>query len=127
MANDACCYAAGGRVTVTANGRRWSPRATVNIMPTNFERAVESNQDGTIFTTTKPQPFKATMSLSDSCGMKIEDIMSCPIDVTIELVDVRRTYFFTKAVVVGRPEINTENGEIRNLEITSNLMRYENF
>ena len=122
-----CCYAAGGRVTITAGGAKWSARTSVTIEPINYERSVASNQDGTIYTTTKPVPASAEIVLSDSCGMKIEDIMGCPLDVTIELTDVRRRYLFTKAVVVGRPKIDTETGAISGLTITANAVTYENF
>lgn len=122
-----CCNAAGGRVIITANGQRWSARSSVTVEPINFERSVGSNQDGTIFVTTKPVPASAEIVLSDSCGMRIEDIMGCPLDVTIELIDVRRRYLFTKAVVVGRPKLDTETGAISGLTITSNAASYENY
>jgi hypothetical protein len=121
-----CCYAAGGRVRITANGTIWSARAAVTIIPVNFERTVNSNQDGTIYVTTKPMPYEAKLTLSDGCGIDITAIMACPIDVTIELIDVTRTYLFSKAVVVGRPEINTETGEISGLIITSNTLTITN-
>lgn len=120
-----CCYAAGGRVRITANGQIWSARAAVTILPINFERKVEANQDGSIYTTTRAVPVEAEITLSDSCGMHIEDIMSCPLDVTIELIDLKRRYLFTKAVVVGRPKLNTETGEISGLTITSNVVQTE--
>lgn len=114
-----CCYAAGGRVRITAGGKQWSARTSVTVEPLNYERRVAANQDGTIYTTTMPMPATAEIVLSDSCDMVIEDIMGCPLDVTIELTDVRRRYMFTKAVVVGRPKIDTESGAISGLTITS--------
>jgi hypothetical protein len=122
-----CCYAAGGRVRITANGQTWSARSSVTVEPINFERSVDSNQDGTIFTKTKPMPATAEIVLSDHCDMKLEDIMACPIDVTIELVDVRRRYLFTKAVIVGRPKLDTETGAISGLVVTANVVTYEKF
>lgn len=122
-----CCYAAGGRVRITANGQVWAVRSSVTVEPVNFERKVESNQDGSIYVTTKPMPATAEITLSDFCGMRIEDIMGCPIDVTIELVDVRRRYLFTKAVIVGRPKIDTETGAISGLIVTSGNVTQENF
>lgn len=112
-----CCNAAGGRIIITANGQQWSARAAVTVIPIGYQRDSGSNQDGTLYTTYKPMPYEAEMVLSDFCGMKIEDIMGCPINVTIQLVDVSRTYYFTSAVVVGRPAINTETGEIRGLKV----------
>lgn len=114
-----CCYAAGGLVRITANGAQWSARSSVTVEPTNFERTVASNQDGTIYTTTKPVPASSEIVLSDSCDMDLDAVMSCPLDVTIELTQVRRRYMFTKAVVVGRPKIDTETGAISGLTITS--------
>lgn len=121
-----CCDASGGRVVITANGQTWSARSAVEIMPLNYERTVGSNQDGTIYTQFKPIPAEATFSLSDFCGMKLEDIMACPIDISITLVDVHRTYFFTSALVVGRPSLNSETGEIKGFKATSNNVTYRN-
>jgi hypothetical protein len=122
-----CCYAAGGRVRITANGKNWSARTSVTVEPINFERKVEANQDGTIYTTTRPMPATAEIVLSDSCDMNLDEIMACPLDVTIELVDVRRRYMFTKAVVVGRPKIDTETGAISGLTITSGNVSQDKF
>jgi hypothetical protein len=127
MATLDCCDASGGRVVITANGQRWSARSAVNIMPVNFERTVGSNQDGTIHVQTKPMPAEAELTLSDRCGLMIEDIMGCPVDVTIDLIDMKRKYFFTAAVVIGRPTINSETGEIRGLKVTSNNVKATNY
>ncbi len=122
-----CCYASGGRVRITANGKTWAVRSSVTVEPINFERKVESNQDGSIYVTTKPVPATAEITLSDGCDMELQDVMACPLDVTIELVDVRRRYLFTKGVVVGRPKIDTETGAISGLIITSNAVSSEKF
>lgn len=121
-----CCYAAGGRASVTINGVRVSPRS-VSIIPLNYERDVKSNQDGSIYTIFKPTPAEADINLSDACGMEITDLMGCPLDVTIDLWDVRRRYLFTKAVIVGRPKINTETGEISGMKITGNNVTSTNY
>ena len=123
----ACCNASGGRVVITANGQKWSARTAINIIPLNFERTVVSNQDGSIATMTKPMPAEAELTLSDRCGLVIEDIMACPLSVTLDLVDIKRKYFFTDAVMVGRPTLNSETGEIRGLKITSNDVQSSNY
>ena len=122
-----CCNASGGRVAITANGKQWSARSSITISPINFERSAGANQDGSLYTTYKPMPAEADITLSDQCGLVVADIMSCPLDVTIDLIDVRRRYWFTGAVVVGRPQINTESGEIRNLKIVSNQVTEKNY
>ena len=123
----ACCNASGGRVVITANGQKWSARTAINIIPLNFERQVVSNQDGSIATMIKPMPAEAELTLSDRCGLNIEDIMACPLDVTLDLIDIKRKYFFSSAVMVGRPTLNSETGEIRGLKITSNDVQSSNY
>lgn len=122
-----CCNSSGGRVIITANGKRWSARSAVTVNPTQIERKAEANQDGTLAVQTKPVPAEAEFTLSDRCGLSVNDIMGCPVDVTIELVDMRRRYFFTAAVVIGRPSINSETGEIRGLKVTSNQVQEVNY
>jgi hypothetical protein len=117
---------AGGRAVITAGGQRWSARTAVKITPTNYERTAGSNQDGTVYYTTKPMPAEAEFGISDFQGLTIETLMATPLDVTIVLPDVKRTYFFTAAVVVGRPNFNTESGEISGLKITSGNVTYTN-
>jgi len=122
-----CCDASGGRVTITANGQRWSARAAVRVMPLFYERKAESNQDGTVYTQTKPKPPEADITLSDYCGMVIEDLMGCPIDVTIDFIDMRRKYLFTRSTIIGTPDVNSESGEIRGLKVTTNQLKTVNY
>ena len=121
-----CCYASGGLVTVAINGIMYSPRS-VSVTPFNFERDVKSNQDGTIYTITKPVPAEADISLSDYCGLDLSAIMGCPIDATIDFTTMRRRYLFTKGVVIGRPKINAETGEISAVKISSNTVQIVNY
>lgn len=121
-----CCYASGGRASISINGVAVSPRK-ITVTPTNYERDVKSNQDGTIYTVMKPMPAEADISLSDSCGLDINALMGCPIDVTIDLWDVKRRYLFSKAVMVGRPKIDTESGDISGLKVTGNNVVITNY
>lgn len=120
MSDNFCCDNSGGRVAFSINGQAYSPRASVTIKPTNVEREAKANQDGTIYVTTKPVPAEADITLGDKCGLVLEDLVSaCWVDVTIQLIDMRRTYLFSKASVVGRPEIDSESGEIKGFKIAS--------
>jgi len=125
--SDVCCDASGGRVVITANGKRWSARSAVTIRPLKFERTAVANQDSTMAVMNKPAFPEADLTLSDSCGLKPEDLMGCFINVTIDLIDMRRRYYFTKAMVLGRFEINSETGEIRNMKIASNDIQIVNY
>lgn len=119
-----CCDNSGGRVIVTIDGVRYSARSSVTIRPTVIEREAHANQDGTIYVTTKPVPAEAEMSIGDRCGLNLDVLQAaCHIDVTIEIVDMNRTYLFTQATVVGRPEIDSESGEIKNLKVASAFVK----
>lgn len=131
MSGIPCCDNSGGRVALTMNTdsgpKKFSLRGSVTIRPTTKETEANANADGTMYVTTKAVPAEAEITLSDKCGMKLEDVLGCTIDATIELIDMRRTYLFTRARLVGRPEIKTEDGEISNLKIASvNVSSFEN-
>lgn len=117
---DACANS-GSRVILTVNGTRYSARSSITVRPTTKETEAESNQDGTLFVTTKAVPAEMEITFSDRIGLdpNVLQQSGCGIDVTAELIDMNRTYLFTKSYVVGRPEINTENGEISGLKVAS--------
>lgn len=115
-----CCDNSGGRVVLTIDGQKYSARSSITLRPTNIEREAEANQDGTPYVTTKAVLAEAEFNLSDRCGLDLEKLVyACHIDATIELVDMKKTVLFSKATVVGRPEIDTETGEITNLKLVA--------
>lgn len=115
-----CCDNAGGRVVMNIGSKRYSARGSFTIRPTTFSREAGANSDGTIYTTTKAEPAEVEFTLSDKCGLNINDLVKgCHIDATIRLVDMKKTWLFTRASVVGRPEFDTESGEIRGLKLVS--------
>lgn len=130
MSADLCCSNSGSRVVLTVHGssgsRRVSVRGSLTIKPTTVETEAQANSDGSMYVTTKPVPAEAEIKLSDKCGLKMEDLLNCSIDVTMELIDLRRTYLFTNSRMVGRPSIETETGEISGLKIaSSNVTMFE--
>lgn len=127
MSDPNCCYAAGGRVSLKINGKPYDVRASVSINVWGFERTAENNQNGSMYVTTKSKPYTAELTFSDGCDVDLEDLKNCSLDVTIELTDLRRTHYFTKAIVVGSPSINTETGEISGLQIASMFHRSQKF
>lgn len=119
-----CCDNSGGRVVLTIAGRRYRSRGAVTIRPQTFSREAEANNDGSIYTTTKARPAEAEFTLSDQCGLRVQDITeNCFVDATVDLIDMRRKYLFTRATIVGDPEINSETGEIRGLKIASGIVK----
>lgn len=128
MSGIPCCDNSGGRVAITINGagvpRKLSVRAAVTIRPTTKETEANANSDGTMYVTTKSVPAEAEIKLSDKCGLRLEDLLNCTVDATIELIDMSRVYLFTRSRIVGRPELNTEDGEISGLKIASVNVTY---
>lgn len=120
---DLCCNNSGSRVILTVHGsngsRRIPVRGSLTIMPTTVETEAGSNSDGSLYVTTKPVPATAELKLSDGCGLKLEDLLNCTIDASMELIDIKRTYFWTNSRMVGRPSIDTESGEISGLKLAS--------
>lgn len=121
---EVCCDNSGGRVAIKVGGVTYSARSAVTLKPTTTEREAKANQDGSIYVTTKAVPAEADCSLGDRCGLDLETLMAaCHVDVTIEFIDMRRTYLFTKASVVGRPEIDSESGDIKNVKFACRTVR----
>lgn len=69
-----CCKNSGGRVTFSVNGDHYRVRAISSVNPTNKKINVESNQDGSIYSSVEPKPATAEISISDSCGFDISEI-----------------------------------------------------
>jgi hypothetical protein len=117
-----CCDNAGGRVIFMIGNLRYPTRGGVTIKPTVVERTEGANDDGSIYVTTKAVPAMAEFKLSDRCGLPIANLDKCRVDVSIEMVDMNRRYLFTQASLVGRPEINSETGEISGLKVASSFV-----
>lgn len=122
-----CCDNAGGRIILTLGNKRYATRGGVTIRPTNKERAVGANDDGSIYITTKAVPAEAEFTISDKCGLVLDDLDQCFIDATFDLIDMRKKFFFTRSSVIGRPEINSETGEIKGLKIVTSDARQQNY
>lgn len=119
-----CCDNAGGRVILTVNGKRFSTRGGITIRPAHKSREAAANDDGSIYVTTKPEVGEAEFTISDRCGLNIDDLTdSCFIDATFDLIDMKKKFLFSRASVVGRPEYKTETGEITGLKIVSSMVR----
>lgn len=115
-----CCSASGGRVKVAINGVVL-PVRSVSIIPMGMDRSAQANQDGSIYTIVKPIPPEINMKLSDGCGLDLSMLYLCEVNVTVELIDVRRVYLMTRGKIVGKFELNTETGEISGVKIVGHI------
>lgn len=122
-----CCDNAGGRVELTIGGQKYAARAAVTIRPTNVEVTGGANQDGSQYFTTAPRLFEMDITFSDRCGLRIGDLAGgCLIDVTANLVDMKRRYLFTRARMTGRPSVNSETGEISGMTVMAQIAKQIN-
>jgi Phage tail tube protein len=122
-----CCDNAGGRVELTIDGEKYSLRSAVTVRPSRISVEGGANQDGSPYYTTSPQLAEADIVLSDRCGLPTDKLINgCLVDATIRLVDVKRTYLFTRSRLTGRPSLNSENGEISGMTIMSAQARQTN-
>jgi len=119
-----CCDNSGGRVELKIDGKLYRARGSFTIRPTTFSRDVGANSDGSIYVTTKAEPAEVEFTLSDRCGLNVSQLIKgCHIDATIRVIDMKKTWLFSMASVVGRPEYDTESGEIRGLKLVSGNVR----
>lgn len=106
----------GGRITVEIDGRRYFSRGSVKIMPTTVEVENGANMDGTGYSTIKPVLAKAELSFDSRLAIGQANLLSV-INVTVREMDTGRMHLFTNARYSGRPNLDTEKGEISGLSI----------
>ena len=114
-----CCNNSGSRVHITVGDEKYSIRAAVTVRPGHTETEAGANQDGSMHISTKPVLAEMDIVFSDRCGLTVEELQNNCINITAVLIDLKRTYLFTRAALVGRAEINTENGEISGIKVCS--------
>lgn len=112
-----CCDNSGSRFVLTVDGKNYKVRGSLTVRLGGKESTAEANSDGSMYVSNKPVLWEADLTFSDGCGVDIKSIMECHIDVTADLIDIKRKYFLTKARAVGRPQINHETGEISGVTV----------
>ena len=121
-----CCDNSGSRVYFSVNGVPYALRANITVRPARKSTEAMANADGSMYVTTKAELAEMDITLSDSCNLDMTDLTECWLDVTAELIDMRRTYIFSRSRIVGRPEIRTETGEISGFKVASAYPRVVN-
>lgn len=125
---DFCCDNSGGRVILTIDGVVYKTRGGITLRPIPKERTVEAHDDGTHYVMTRARPATASFRLSFLCGLNLQVLAdACHVDVTFDLIDMKKRFLYTKATILGQPEINTESGEISGLSIASSLVKELNY
>jgi hypothetical protein len=103
------------------NGERYSLRGAVTINPANATKESGANSDGSLYVTVAAAVPSAEATLSNSCGLNVSELLKCSggINVVVDFIDTKQQFYFTNAVIVGTPQLNSESGEISGLRWTS--------
>lgn len=119
-------YQAGGRISITIGGVRYSPRGKATIKPARLMHAVQTNHDGTVSRSTTAKPAEADLtfdrgtSTNGTLRPKWDQNFMLPFyDISIAETDVKALHLFTGATLVGEPSIDTETGEVTGLSIAT--------
>lgn len=124
-------HQAGGRITVTIGGTRYSPRGKASINPAGLTHSVVANHDGKIARTTMAQPVTADLTFDRGAPEggfarpKWDSaFMSEFYDITLRETDVKVTHHWHEATIVGSPVLDTETGEVTGLSIATSEQNY---
>ena len=119
-------YQAGGRISITIGGVRYSPRGKAMIKPAQVQHAAQTNHDGTISRSTVAKPAEADLTFdrgqaSNGTQRPKWDInfMLPFYDITIAETNVGALHMFSGASIIGEPSINTETGEVTGISIAT--------
>lgn len=112
-------HIAGGRVSLTINGQQYTARGEVSISPSNVETDVIVNQNGRIARVVKPVARTAEMTF-DRLGLRWDEgILGAKVVMSVQEQDTGKVHLFTEAAFVGKPTINTANGEVTGLSLAA--------
>ena len=122
---------AGGRITITLGGVRFSPRGKASIKPAGLQHTVQTNHDGTISRSTAAKPIECDLSFDRGAASngtmrpKWDSAFMLPFyDVTVAETDVGVLHMFSGASIIGEPSIDTETGEVTGLSIATDAVNY---
>lgn len=107
----------GGRGTIDIDGVRYSARGAAKIMPSTVSLENGANMDGTGYSTVKPELAGVDFSFDRGVFPWTDDLILKKINVTWVETDTGWTHLFTGARFSGKPEIDTEKGEVTGLKI----------
>jgi hypothetical protein len=123
----------GGRISMTCDGVRYSPRGKATIDNAGVENEAFANSDGSGSRTTKNKLVTAEITLDRGnvdlgtnrpTSSTINTLMKAFSDWTIIEQDTGVSHLFTQASLIGTPKLDTETGEISGLTITTEYSNY---
>ena len=118
----------GGRISLTINGRAYTARGKVEIMPATVEVTNDVNRNGTGYGMVKPKLAKAEIEFersNDDNGVFLsdEDLLAS-FNLTIVEEDAGFIHYFTSARFSGTPSIDTESGAVSGMAAETDRGNY---
>lgn len=126
MADPCCDTVIGGKVYVSMGDRRFEGLGEATIHPRPVERSHGATSGGRLWVTEEARAPDAEISFANHCDADPLDLFDarCQVDVTFVEDSRGIRHLFTRASVVGWPEINLATGEVSGLLIvTDNYSR----
>lgn len=110
----------GGKVSVKfSTGELISLRATYNINPARVSVEAIVNQDASVDRTSTNVAARAEISFADR-GLNLDKLMRADrFNITIDEDGNAVTHYFTKAFLVGDPQVNRVNGEVTGISVAA--------
>ena len=114
----------GGRLQITIGSTTYSCRGKCQVDPSLVSVDAGVNWDGKGYKTVKPELAAVSLSFDRGKGLPwTQDWMLKDENVTIVELDAGVTHYLTAATKVGKPTIDTENGEVSGVSLKSDAYR----
>jgi len=124
-------HQAGGRITITLGGRRFSPRGRATISGSGLAHSTNVNHDGSVSRSTMAKAVRVELTFDRGAGGSgferpwwDSEFMRPFYRVTISETDAGVRHVFTNASTIGEPILDTETGEISGLSIETDESNY---
>lgn len=114
-----CCD--WGKMVVTVDGQIVSARGSFTLRPTTDEYEAIPNEDGSMSRMRKPVLAEAEGAIASDCRDLHKLWGLC--NVTVTFTFSWGSWVFSDASITGRPELNTENGEMSGFKVTAPVAR----
>lgn len=121
MADMCCDDIVGGLIFVTVGSLRFEGMGEAKIRPETIERSAEASAGGRLVVTEKAVPAEAELSFVNHCDSNPIDLYRARCHVDVAVVEQSRgiRHLFSRATIIGRPEVNLATGEVSGLRIAS--------
>ena len=127
MPQEYCCDdVISGRWFMTVDGKRYEGMGELTLLPGAVERTAETTASGEMVVTQKPKLVRARLDFANKCDADPRNLYEawCRVNAVFVEQDRGIRHLFSKAQVVGSPELNTSTGILTGIEIACAAKNY---